>query len=281
VSLVIQSIQPFYENDNRGIIPNLFDMTRHCLDITDMVGRQLFSEIVAPHSLSLSGDIHLSLVDLLNLKQMLEEGDCRITSLLSAAELQLYSKFSYAKRRLEWLGGRLAAKDALTCLLGDPSVFRCRDLSVLPDSHGRPVVSASVPLPWKPGLSLSHSTDYAVALACREGLCGVDIQFCSERLQSVRERFTTDVEMALFAENVPELPRLAVLWTAKEAVKKCFFADQPTFFGRMQVRCIREPDAGGWEVECQLNHGECPRIPVIVTQLEKHFLAWVTGGAHA
>ncbi|NCC77698.1 MAG: 4'-phosphopantetheinyl transferase superfamily protein [Clostridia bacterium] len=278
-----RSFLGFNKLDNQRIIPDPFDMTRSCRYRADLAGQEVFARVLVPLFVdkSLFGDNHLTLVNLASLGCFLEDREQDVTALLSSSELQLFAGYSYAKRRLEWLGGRIAAKDALARLLGDASSAACRDLSVLPDSHGRPVVSTSLLLQWRPRLSLSHCKNYAVALACREEQCGVDIEFCSERLLTVRKRFTTDSEMALFAEAMPELSRLAILWTVKEAVKKCCFADQPTFFGRTRVCAVREGEGGRWWVDCCLDHEDRARNRVQVVRFDRYFLAWVTGGTHA
>jgi phosphopantetheinyl transferase (holo-ACP synthase) len=242
----------------------------------------MLSGLLAPLPFpSPSSDIRLALLHLPTLARILAADEQLVTALLSEGEMQVYSRYSYTKRRLEWLGGRLAAKDALVGLLDPPAAFSFRDLSILPDSHGRPVLHAALTRALSYGLSISHSHDYAAALICRNAACGVDIQACSERLQMVRERFAAVAEIQLFAASVPDLDRLAILWSAKEAVKKCCFGDQPTFFGRMEARGVCERGHALWDVAFRLEADDRTRIGVQVAQLDHYFLAWVIGGDHA
>jgi holo-[acyl-carrier protein] synthase len=128
----------------------------------------------------------LSLLDLRQLQNLLskQEGVEFLTSLLSPAEAALWTNFTYPKRRLEWLGGRLAAKHSLGRLLGGESARLYRDYSLLPDEHGRPVLE---PLPLGEAVlhvSISHSRDYAAALTTAAGRCGLDIQQTTARLST-------------------------------------------------------------------------------------------------
>ena len=58
------------------------------------------------------------------------------------------------------------------------------------------------------------------------------------RLANVQARFTTPEEVALLQALPEPLARLAVLWTAKEAVKKCFLHDEPTFVSRISLIAV-------------------------------------------
>ncbi len=58
------------------------------------------------------------------------------------------------------------------------------------------------------------------------------------RLANVQARFTTPEEVALLHALPEPLARLAVLWTAKEAVKKCFLHDEPTFVSRISLIAV-------------------------------------------
>jgi len=133
------------------------------------------------------------------------------------------------KRRIEWLLGRIAAKDAVRLFLRHRhrlSVFPA-DVEITVDSRGRPGVEG----PWlrevgaAPAVSLSHSRGIAVAIACSDrsgGGVGVDV----ERLRVTDPGFEsvafTDDERRLLGGVGDERRdewRLR-LWCAKEAVAK-------------------------------------------------------------
>ena len=65
-------------------------------------------------------------------------------------------------------------------------------------------------------ISISHSRDYvAIALNARQCI-GIDIESWRNSLNTVREKFLTPTEIAIY--NTPEL--LLQAWTAKEAIYK-------------------------------------------------------------
>lgn len=161
---------------------------------------------------------------------------------LSSEEQHLWNKFSYKKRRLQWLGGRIAAKHAVLDLLypkQEMAYARYNTLSILPEQSGRPVLSwtndSTDPLP---GISLSHSGHYATAIASFTKNCGIDIQKITSRIHKIREKFSEEDEELLLQECAPSLTKteqLIFLWSGKEAVKKGLLHKQPTFFAGIHL----------------------------------------------
>jgi len=237
-------------------------------------------QILAPSSCC------LALLDLDLLRPLIEEAAALewLTALLSPAEYALFRRFNYAKRRLEWLGGRLAAKHCLH-RLGDgdgSSSFSYRKYSLLPDAHGRPKLEhpfAGCPIG---SVSISHSRGYAAALACRAGDCGIDIQEITPRLAAVQERFATEEELGLIDPMVAPLTRLGLLWVTKEAVKKCLLADHPSFFGAIRLDEVHfEPGRGFWTARCRLTQPVAQSATVRMAELGGHLIACATGNTDA
>ena len=173
----------------------------------------------------------LSLPVLAELVALPDLVDClQAEQILNCAEGARLRSLALAKRRTEWLGGRCAAKFALMQLCGQPEVAPAC-FAIANEDCGRPFVQASLaPLPR---LSLSHSGGLAVALAA-QGPCGLDVQEACPTLARVQERFASPAEQAL-GGSCALLRWLALIWAAKEAVKKCCYADQPTFMERIRV----------------------------------------------
>ncbi len=149
---------------------------------------------------------------------------------LGSRERELWQKLRTPEpRRLEWLLGRVAAKDALRVFLAERHGIRLApaDVEILPDENGRPVPAGA----WTsqvgraPILSLSHAGGVAVAVvgdgAAAAGV-GVDLEQAG-RLQSGAEELAfTSAEQALLAsvaDGRQESWPLR-LWCAKEAVAK-------------------------------------------------------------
>ena len=228
----------------------------------------------------------LAVLDLDVLRPLIEQADsCKLLApLLSPAERALFLQFKYPKRRLEWLGGRLAAKHCLHQLLRghalEPPSYS--DYPLLPDAHGRPRLE--LPQARCPALavSISHSRGYAAALACRKGPCGIDIQQATRTLVSVRERFASEEELDLIDPLTAPLTRLGLLWSAKEAVKKCLLADHPSFFGSIRLTEVRRAsDAPLWIARCGLTQGPTLSATVRIAERDGYLLACATGDADA
>lgn len=269
------------------IIPNSRQRTTVLPEIIEQTLQKLFARTTGLLA-ELSGVVpdrgRLSITDLRLLEDLLADPGSRevLLSLLSPEEGALFSRFTYAKRRREWLGGRLAAKRSLERLHQGGGIASATwpALTLLPDAHGRPRL-ADPPEPLAEAtVSISHSHDYATALALPTGPCGLDLQLASQRLYAVQERMTDGEELELFSRETDQLVRLAVIWTAKEAVKKGFLADQATFFGTIGLTGVSEVQPGRlWIVRCGLSgHGD---LEVRAGRFGEYFLACTTGAVHA
>lgn len=140
-------------------------------------------------------------------------------------ERVVFSGFSLAKRRTEWLAGRIAAKDAALVMMAatDRDLKR---LAVLNDEHGRPFLNAACSGNCRlPDISISHSGTQAVAVAAWKP-CGIDVQAITPQLARVRERFVSQQEEELMASIIGDpaqsLFGLGIMWAAKEALRKVF-----------------------------------------------------------
>jgi len=251
-------------------------MTRICPDQPAKTCQDLLAGmgVLAARFPSLAADIGpLSLLDLNHLQPLMASAttfQC-LTALLSPEEALLLDGFAYSKRRLEWLGGRLAAKYGLSRLVpADSPTAPWSDWSILPDPSGRPSLG---PGPMAT-VSISHSRGYAAALVTAAGSCGIDIQQKSPQLAKVQERFATSEELALAAGAGDLVTRLALIWTAKEAVKKCLLADQPTFFGRIRLIDLAPL---GEQALCRVGGRDGITVAVRIADLGDYLIA-CTGG---
>jgi len=144
----------------------------------------------------------------------------QLNKYLSPAEKEKFSSFKLAKRQKEWLGGRIAAKEAASALP------RCHDiplpeLEVQQNSQDKPFIQLR---PQETiNISISHSHELAVAMAGTNS-CGIDIEPVSERIQRVQAKFCQDQELAQLNtwqnDQQDNQQLLTMLWCAKEALKK-------------------------------------------------------------
>ncbi|MCF6290444.1 MAG: 4'-phosphopantetheinyl transferase superfamily protein [Desulfobacterales bacterium] len=169
------------------------------------------------------GEAVLTLLPLERLASSLaDHGQAALTDrYLLPLEQERYCAFSHAKRKLEWLGGRIAAKQAVHILRPGPGR---RDRQIIADRHGRPFFSDRAGnILETPTLSISHSHGLAAALAVESGSCGLDIQKIVATIHRVRQRFTSPPEMTLIRRAEKKLTKeagLTIIWAAKEALRK-------------------------------------------------------------
>lgn len=268
-----------------SIIPDSWVMTSICPETTLKTHDLLVShpDGVAERLRTLSpAHCRLALLDLSLLSPLIERPG-ELAPLLSPAENDLFHQFRSPKRRLEWLGGRLAAKHCLHRLLAPAtSLLSFQQYSILPDSHGRPSLESAPSGRPAASVSISHSRGYAAALACQVGSCGIDIQHLTPQLATVAERFARVEELDLIDSRLAPLTRLGLIWTAKEAVKKCLLADYPSFFGMIRLtRVERDREASLWTALCQVSQPAVMTATVRITEIGDHLVACTTGGAHA
>ncbi|MBU1568095.1 MAG: 4'-phosphopantetheinyl transferase superfamily protein [Proteobacteria bacterium] len=166
-----------------------------------------------------------------------------IATILHPHEIAKLDSYRLAKRRTEFLTGRICAKMALQSFW--TSRGRCLSpllstVEIQGDSSGRPLVCLySQEGSPQPDVSITHGGEYAAALAA-DTPCGIDIQPHKENLLRVREKYCSLEEMQLLAEllpNVSLLPQLSLLWAAKEAAKKALsYRQMPGFLELVLTR---------------------------------------------
>ena len=207
-------------------------------------------------------------IALFSLAQLANAED-RAALLLSNGELNYLQRFRYLKRRHEWLGGRIAAKAALT---GAMEAAAFQRLTILPDKHGRPTVSGlSDP---SLSLSISHSGEYAAALAVHGPSCGLDLQKVSGKLPGLTKYFATSTELELLADQSEfgsQETGLTVLWAVKEAMKKSLLSDQPDIFSGIKLEQLHAVGKRAWQCVCAArNH---PLQTALVYDFSPYILA--------
>jgi holo-[acyl-carrier protein] synthase len=89
--------------------------------------------------------------------------------ILSKRELALYDKIHHPQRKLEFLGGRFAAKEAYTkAYRSFETPLNFVDVEVLKDEDGAPYIESPYRKEDKVDVSISHSPSYVVAICIVE-----------------------------------------------------------------------------------------------------------------
>ena len=260
---------------HRLIIPTSFDMTTPCPPGTDMDAFfSGHSEQRGPMRIRYhdAADCCLALVDISRLRELDNRTGRVIPAWLSKEEQEYIGRFRFPKRHFEWLSGRIAAKAALlrggNYLEGD---YQPDEITILADEHGRPMLLRPRCVRM-PQLSISHSGCCGVAMVSLQD-CGVDIQQIESRIANLGDHIGTEQEIQLAAEQVSGSLEegLTLLWTVKEAVKKCCLHDRPGLFTATVVNRIFCKRPGQWIVDCRLS-GKGQEVRVAL--LGGYMLAW-------
>lgn len=155
---------------------------------------------------------------------------CLAYMTLNHAERRTYHRLQGSpQRQLEWLGGRIAAKDAVRVYLRRYHGLDIYpgDIEIAVDEHGRPLVCGPwldrVPSP--PALSIAHTEGVAVALigpAAGGAGIGIDLQPLTALPESFDQSAFAPDELALLrgAEGPARDERRLRFWCAKEAAAK-------------------------------------------------------------
>lgn len=179
-------------------------------------------------ALDFAGDLWVARVHLDRLARETTGADRLVVDqVLLPPERRQYCRFSLPGRRTEWLGGRLAAKEAVLRLLGGGVQEKAglSDWLVLADEQGKPFAEPQGSRCLStPHISITHSGSQALAMAAT-GPCGIDIQVITPTVLKVRSRFAHKAEQELLCasratKGLDAVHCLTLLWCAKEAVRK-------------------------------------------------------------
>jgi phosphopantetheinyl transferase len=174
-----------------------------------------------PRIFGLNGQFSIVLLELNGLDA------ATVAEYLTPPEMEHFGRFTHLKRKKEWLGGRIAAKQAamaMTSSKDDHGAPPWLSVEVATEPDGRPfILAVDGPEQMLPDISISHSRGMAAAMATEEGRCGIDIQKVTPAVIRVRERFAGVAELRILEDLIAdwsEATRLSLLWAAKEALKK-------------------------------------------------------------
>jgi len=115
----------------------------------------------------MSKEVGIDIVEFAEIKEKIS--DKFIKRILSTLELERYDLINNEKRKLEYLAGRFAAKEAYTKLykrFDEPLNFV--DVQVLSDEFGAPYIVSKYRPEDIVKVSISHSKNYVIAICIKE-----------------------------------------------------------------------------------------------------------------
>lgn len=108
--------------------------------------------------------IGIDIIELNRIEKHLQKNGRLAERILTGWEHELFSELTSERRRVEFLAGRFAAKEAFAKAMGTGiGKLSFKDISILPDEHGKPYVFADGFEGMSFFVSISHSEEYAVA----------------------------------------------------------------------------------------------------------------------
>ncbi len=154
-----------------------------------------------------------------------------------AADSGEYARCANEKRQHEWLASRWALRTGLAITE-----------EVLYAPSGKPRLASQE-------LSFSHCLPLAGVLV-HPANAGMDIQSNHPKLLKIKERFAHAEELADAAASTDELSYITLLWSAKEALFKCYGEDLPFAEG---IRIARFA-IGASELQAEVTHRGVRRL---------------------
>lgn len=182
-------------------------------------------------------ELYINLLEIPVLVQQFDEHPELLHTLLTSKEYETYQSYRLDKRKNEYLSGRIAAKLSLIQQFQTKNeTIHCRDIEIGNAPSGRPYVNMRGKKNSPSELSISHSGKYALAIAAYSP-CGVDIQSTETTLAKVKDRYCTAEEESVLTSRTCSLQQLALLWAAKEALKKSYsrHGEMPGFLDTILV----------------------------------------------
>jgi 4'-phosphopantetheinyl transferase EntD len=126
---------------------------------------------------------------------------------LSETELPILSNATHPQKQLEWLASR-------TCIKYTVEQLEHSYQGIEKDEHNNPSLTDIQGF-----VSLSHTSEYAVAIVSLSEEVGIDIEKVSHKLSRVAHKFLSSVE---YLEANQNLLKLCIYWCAKESLYKWY-----------------------------------------------------------
>ncbi len=108
--------------------------------------------------------IGIDLIELERIKKSIEKNNRLITRILTRKEQNVFQELRSERRKIEFLAGRFAAKEAFAKATGQGiGKLSFQDIEVLANQHGAPMMTVKGYESYQIFLSITHSDHYAAA----------------------------------------------------------------------------------------------------------------------
>jgi 4'-phosphopantetheinyl transferase len=178
---------------------------------------------------------------------------------LTSDELGLYETFRAESRKRQWLTVRALAN----------KVFG-RKVMIRYSAIGRPSLEND-----SDSISISHADAYAAIAVGKANHIGVDVESINRKYTSIRHKFVSDGEAAIFAANgFEETLYLPIIWCAKEAAFKAADCSDVDFVRDVVIARVEANETfSAGEVEVAFGPLKVSGI-FRFSVLDNHVIAW-------
>jgi len=168
-----------------------------------------------------------------------------VDSILDKNNLPYFSTLKFEKRKKEYLTGRYMAKSVAAEYLNEPNLG---EIEIENGVFNQPYVKYNGS--DIPGVSLSHSNEWSVAVSFPEGHpMGVDIEKLNQQQIHVIKNQLTENEIKYIKQNnLDELEAYFLIWTMKEALSKVLKCGLTTPFSVLEID--KPSFQANWTAQC-------------------------------
>lgn len=164
------------------------------------------------------------------------------------ADERMHADGLTGKRRVEWIGGRLAARAAAKTIGTDLG-------PLLSDSFGAPTAPPALTI------SIAHKEGLAIALVARRkhGVVGVDLEFLGRDRREIAPKILVEAEQHEIAalDEHRQWTAILIRFAIKEAIYKALAPRLQRYIG-FDEACISDVANGGATIHLQLKPGDSP-----------------------
>lgn len=125
--------------------------------------------------------------------------------------------------------------------------------------------------------SISHCGDYAAAIISGDKTVGIDVEIVTPKIESVKNKFLTDIELSLLPNDTPITTHqklLTLFWSSKEAIYKWYGKGQLSFKRNMGMDQLFFENEQGY-IDAHFIKEERMDLKVEFKFFDKLCLAWV------
>jgi len=161
---------------------------------------------------------------------------------LTKKEIEIAKKMVFEKRRLSFLLGRYAAKQAICDFL---TITNKNQIEIRQGVFGQPIVVYNGI--EQIGIGITHTDDYAIAIAYLiDHPVGIDVESIdNSKTNLILSKFTAfelSLFTSIFSSNAIRNKGATIFWTVKEAMAKCIKTGLMTPLSVFEIDEMKEVD---------------------------------------